>query len=91
MPHNIACDDKWIFEVRNGVMLGLGERCELSSGWWFSSSADVFGPFETEQQALDAADTAPDAAAELNILESPTPPLPVTSPGEVFPLWDKPS
>jgi hypothetical protein len=89
MPRNIACDDKWIFEVRDAVMLGLGERCALADGWWFSSSADTFGPFESEQQALDAADAASDAAAELNILESPTPPLPVTDPGEVFPLWGK--
>jgi hypothetical protein len=91
MPQNIACEEKWIFEIRNGVMLGLGERCALADGWWFSAQIEMFGPFETDQQALDAADMASDPAAMLNILESPTPPLPVTDPGEVFPLWDKSS
>jgi hypothetical protein len=87
MTQNIACEEKWIFEVRNGVMLGLGERCELASGWWFSAQTEMFGPFETDQQALDAADAASDPAAMLNILESPELPLPVTDPGEVFPLF----
>ena len=83
---NIRYDEKWIFEVRSGVNLALGERIALTDGWWFSTHAEPFGPFETDQQALDAAAAASDPAAELNILASPQPPLPVTDPGEIFPL-----
>jgi len=84
---NIASDTKYIFEVRNGVMLCLGERSPLADGWWFSTNAESFGPFETDQQAMDAACQASDASAELGLMETPDPPLPVTDPGEVFPLW----
>jgi hypothetical protein len=87
MSHNIASDTKWIYEVRGGVFLGLGERIELADGWWFSTHTGQFGPFETEQQALDAAGDASDASAELNILASPDDPLPVTDAGEIYPLY----
>jgi hypothetical protein len=86
MPHNIASDNKYVFEVRSGVNLALGERIALANGWWFSTNAEPFGPFKTDQQALDAADDASDQSAELHLLLSPTPPLPVTDPGAVFPL-----
>jgi hypothetical protein len=86
MTRNIASDDKWVFEVRGGVNLPLGERCPLADGWWFSTNDAPFGPFATDQEALDAAAAASDDGAELCLLVSPDPPLPVTDPGEVFPL-----
>ena len=82
---NIAADEKWIFEVRNGVLLIFGERTELADGWWFSTNSNSVGPFATDQEALDAADEASDETAELNIIESPTPPLPVTDAFAVYP------
>ena len=85
MNRNIASDEKWVFEVRNGVLLIFGERTELADGWWFSTNSEPFGPFNTDQEALDAAAVASDATAELNIVLSPTPPLPVTDPFAVFP------
>lgn len=87
MSRNIASDEKWIFEVRGGVHLIFGERTDLADGWWFSTNSEPFGPFATDQEALDAAADASDETAELNILQSPSPPLPVTDPGEIFPLW----
>lgn len=83
---DIRSDDKWVFEVCDGVLLALGERIALADGWWFSTNADPFGPFETFQQAIDAAAEVSDPAAKLDILASPQPPLPVTDPGEIFPL-----
>jgi hypothetical protein len=83
---NIASDEKYVFEVRGGVNLSLGERIALADGWWFSTNSEPFGPFETDQEALDAAGDASDATAKLYLLLSPTPPLPVTDPGEVYPL-----
>ena len=83
---NIRHDAKWIFEVRNGVNLALGERIALADGWWFSTNADPFGPFATDQAALDTAAAASNPTVELNIISSPNPPLPVTDPGEIFPL-----
>jgi hypothetical protein len=74
---NIVSDTKWIFEVRAGVVLILGERTDLPDGWWFSTTSEPFGPFNTDQDALDAAAVASDAAAELNIVVSPVPPPPV--------------
>jgi hypothetical protein len=91
MMHNIASDDKYVFEVRNGVMLSLGERIELADGWWFTKNGEPFGPFETDQQALDAASDVSDASVELNLMSSPTSPLPVTDPGEVYPLFSPPA
>jgi hypothetical protein len=85
MNRNIASDEKWIFEVRNGVLLIFGERTDLADGWWFSTNSDPIGPFATDQEALDAADEASDETAELNIVLSPSPPLPVTDPFKVFP------
>ena len=87
MTRNIASDDKYVFEVRNGVDLSLGERIKLADGWWFTTNSEPFGPFITDQEALDAAADASDETAGLYILQSPNPPLPVTDPGEVFPLW----
>jgi hypothetical protein len=86
MSQNIAFDEKGIFEVRNSVILIFGERTDLADGWWFSSWSEEFGPFNTDQEALDAAAVASDATAVLNIVQSPVPPLPVTGPFEVFPL-----
>jgi hypothetical protein len=74
-----------VFEVRGGVNLSLGERIALADGWWFSTNSDPFGPFETDQAALNAAAASSDATVELHVLVSPTPPLPVTDPGEIFP------
>lgn len=85
MSQNIASDEKFVFEVRGGVMLMFGERTALADGWWFSTNSDPFGPFATDQEALDAAAVASDDMAELNIVMSPDPPLPVTDPYEVFP------
>jgi hypothetical protein len=85
MNQNIASDEKWIFEVRGGVILIFGERTELADGWWFSTNSDPVGPFATDQEALDAADEASDETAELNIVLSPSPPLPVTDAFAVFP------
>ena len=68
MNRNIASDEKWVFEVRNGVLLIFGERTELADGWWFSTNSEPFGPFNTDQEALDAAAVASDATAELNIV-----------------------
>jgi|SRR5260370_26926019 hypothetical protein len=78
MNQNITSDEKWIFEVRNGVILIFGERTEFADGWWFSTNAESFGPFSTDQKAIDAAAVASDATASLNIIENPSPPLPVT-------------
>jgi hypothetical protein len=83
---NIASDEKWVFEVRGGVHLIFGERTRLADGWWFSTNSDPFGPFETDQAAAKAAADASDETAQLNIVWSPVPPLPVTDPGEVYPL-----
>ena len=33
MSQNIASDEKWIFEVRNSVILIFGERTDLADGW----------------------------------------------------------
>ncbi len=85
MNQNIASDDKWVFEVRNGVVLIFGERTELADGWWFSTNGPSVGPFATDQEALDAADAASDETAELNIVLSPAPPLPVTDAFAVYP------
>jgi hypothetical protein len=71
-----------------GVLLALGERSTLADGWWFSTNADPFGPFETFQQTIDAAAAVSDPAAKLDILASPQSPLPVTDPGEIFPLLE---
>jgi hypothetical protein len=86
MSRNIASDEKWVFEVRGGVFLIFGERTDLADGWWFSTNSEPFGPFETDQEALEVAAAASDETAELNIVMSPDPPLPVTDPGAVFPL-----
>jgi hypothetical protein len=86
MSRNIASDKKWVFEVRGGIILIFGERIDLADGWWFTTNAEPFGPFETDEAAIDAAAEASDDTAELNIVRSPDPPLPVTNPGEVFPL-----
>ena len=86
MTRNIASDDKWVFEVRGGVLLVFGERINLADGCWFGTEGDPFGPFATDQEALDAAASASDETAELNILATPSEPLPVTDPGEVVPL-----
>jgi hypothetical protein len=82
----IASDDKWVFEVRNRVLLMFGERTELADGWWFSTNGPSIGPFPTDQAAAVAAADASDETAQLNIVWSPVPPLPVTDPGEVYPL-----
>lgn len=87
MTRNIASDPKWIFEVRGGVLLVFGERTDLADGWWFSTNDEPVGPFATGQAAFDAAADASDEAAELKIVESPTPALPVTDPGEIVPLF----
>ena len=87
MTRNIASDPKWIFEVRGGVLLVFGERTDLADGWWFSTNDEPVGPFTTGQAAFDAAADASDEAAELKIVESPTPALPVTDPGEIVPLF----
>jgi hypothetical protein len=47
---------------------------------------EPFGPFETDQAALDSAAAASDETAEVGLMFSPQPPLPVTDPGEVYPL-----
>ena len=86
MTRNIASDDKWVFEVRGGVLLVFGERINLADGCWFGTEGDPFGPFATDQEALDAAASASDETAELNNLATPSEPLPVTDPGEVVPL-----
>jgi hypothetical protein len=83
---NIASDPKWVFEVRGGVLLMFGERTGLPDGWWVGTHSESFGPFETDQAAATAAADASDEIAELNIVLSPDPPLPVTDPGEVYPL-----
>jgi hypothetical protein len=75
VSRNIASDDKYVFEVRGGVDLSLGERIALADGWWFSTNADPFGPFETDQAALNAAAAASDETAELHLAQSPIPPL----------------
>jgi hypothetical protein len=77
MNQNIMSDAKWIFEVRNSLVLIFGEQIELADGWWFSTNSNPVGPFATDQKALDAAAGASNETAELNIIESPTPPLPV--------------
>ena len=83
MTRNIASDEKWIFEVRRGVLLIFGERTDLADGWWFSTTNDEpVGPFVTDQEALDAAADVSDETTELNIMKSPSPALPVTDPGE---------
>ena len=87
MTRNIASDEKWVFEVRGGVLLVFGERTELADGWWFSTNSESIGPFATDQAALDAAAAASDETAELNIVQSPNPALPVTDPGEIVPLF----
>ena len=81
---NIASGSKFVFEVRGGVLLMFGERTELADGWWFSTNSDNFGPFASDQEALDAAADASDDTAELGFVPSPDPPFPVTDPGEVF-------
>ena len=73
---NIASDPKFVFEVRGGVLLMFGERTELADGWWFSTNSDNFGPFATDQEALDAAADASDDTAELGFVPSPDPPFP---------------
>ena len=70
-----------IFEVRGGVILIFGEHTELANGWWFSTNFAPYGPFATDQEALNAAGDASDATAELNIVPSPTPPLPIHDAG----------
>ena len=55
MPRNIASDPKFVFEMRGGVLLMFGERTKLADGWWFSTNGPNFGPFATDQEALDAA------------------------------------
>jgi hypothetical protein len=48
--------DKWVFEVRGGIILFFGEHIELADGWWFSDPANyrALGPFGSDQEALDA-------------------------------------
>ena len=58
MTRNIVSDPKFVFEVRGGVLLMRGERTKLADGWWFSTNSDTFGPFATDQEALDAAAVA---------------------------------
>lgn len=87
MTRNIAFNEKWVFEVRAGVLLIFGERTDLADGWWFSTNDESFGPFATDQAALDAAAAASNETVELNVVASPNPALPVTDPGERFPLW----
>ena len=55
----IASDDKWVFQVQNGVFLIFGERTELADGWWFSTNGPSIGPFPTDQAAAMAAADAP--------------------------------
>ena len=72
-------------EVRNSVQLIVGERIELADGWWFSTNGAPMDRARPTKEALDAAADASDPAAELNLLASPDPPLPVTEPFAVFP------
>ena len=88
---SIASDEKWVFEVKGGVLLCFGERTELEDGWWFSTNSNSVGPFATDQAALEAAEAAPTPPPSSTLLTSPDPPLPVTDPGEVFPLAKPPS
>jgi hypothetical protein len=63
-PHQFSRDmdveDRWIFEVKDGVVLFFGERTALSNGWWFTTPDADFGPFRSCEEALDAAGNAPD-------------------------------
>ena len=71
----------WIFEVRNGVLLALGERNALPDGWFFGSDGPSTGPFAT---ALEAIDAAAEVSADLNIVETPKLPLAVTDPKKIM-------
>ena len=73
MTRNIASDEKWIFEVRGGVLLVFGERTDLADGWWFSTNDEPFGPFDTDQAARDAAAAASDETAETQHRGEPQP------------------
>ena len=76
--------DFWIFEVKGGVLLCIGEHSRLRDGWWFATSIHCVGPFASDQEALDAAASDAAAATELRWARAREKVKPVTDPAKCF-------
>jgi hypothetical protein len=86
MKRDLASTDKWVLEIRNGVVLFLNERVHASEedGWWWGTDerAITWGPFESSEAAVEDACMASDEPikivtrddTEMKIPEAEAPP-----------------
>ena len=71
MEESLAAMPKFILEVKDGVILFFNEHAPYPDGWYWHTDAGPFiGPFESIDDATEAAVIASDPGVEIKIFDT---------------------
>jgi hypothetical protein len=71
MEESLAAMPKFILEVKDGIILFLNEHAPYPDGWYWRTDAGPFnGPFESVDDAGEAAAIASDPGVEIRVIDT---------------------
>jgi hypothetical protein len=71
MEESLAAMPKFILEVKDGIILFLNEHAPYPDGWYWRTDAGPFnGPFESIDDAGEAAAIASDPGGEIRVIDT---------------------